>query len=73
MAKLSRELNQVFKILVCRRHCQSFLKGLHVPGFSITLPEVSIPASPGSSRLLPAAIGTPGDQFSGLHRGSRGR
>lgn len=73
MAELSRELNQVFKIILCRRHCQSFLKGLHVPGFSVTLQGVSIPASPGSSRLLRSVMGTPGGQSSGLLRGSGGR
>lgn len=46
MAKVPSDLNHVFKTLVPRRHCLAFLKGLHVPGFSVTLPETSIPASP---------------------------
>lgn len=46
MAGVSKELHHVFKMLVCRRCCQSFLKELHALSFSITLLKASILASP---------------------------
>lgn len=46
MAEVSSELNQIFKILVCRRHGQSFLKGLQVPALSINNTFEGYPSQP---------------------------
>lgn len=46
MAGVSKELHQVFKMLVCTRCCQSFLKELCAPSFSVTLLKAAILASP---------------------------
>lgn len=63
MAKVPSDLNQVFETLVHRRHCLAFLKGLHVPGFSVTLPSQPL-------LLIPAAVSSPRGQSGGLHRSS---